>query len=96
MCSIPLIDDHGPFAPPDSAIGSQSSLCATSIIGPPPSSDPYQTKNLVKDPASKELLTKMTAEFVRAAKAVDFRIPDYADKPSDGTPKNKAAKKKKA
>ena len=41
--------------------------------------DPYETKNLVNDPASKNLLTNMQAEFDRQAKAVDFRIPDYAD-----------------
>jgi arylsulfatase A-like enzyme len=43
------------------------------------SADPYETKNLIHDPADKELLTKMQAEFDRQAKAVDFRIPEYAD-----------------
>jgi arylsulfatase A-like enzyme len=41
--------------------------------------DPYETKNLVSDPAAKDLLDKMQAEFDRQAKAVDFRIPDFAD-----------------
>jgi arylsulfatase A-like enzyme len=41
--------------------------------------DPYETKNLVNDPASKELLAKMQAWFDREAKAVGFRTPDYAD-----------------
>ena len=41
--------------------------------------DPYETKNLVGDSAAKDLLAKMQAEFDRQAKAVDFRIPDYAD-----------------
>lgn len=41
--------------------------------------DPYETKNLAADPASKELLAKMQAEFDRQAKAVDFKIPDFAD-----------------
>jgi arylsulfatase A-like enzyme len=41
--------------------------------------DPYETKNLASDPASKELLARMQAEFDRQAKAVDFRIPDFAD-----------------
>jgi arylsulfatase A-like enzyme len=41
--------------------------------------DPYETKNLVRDAASKELLAKMQAEFDKQAKAVDFRIPDFAD-----------------
>jgi arylsulfatase A-like enzyme len=43
------------------------------------SSDPYEIKNMASDPASKELLAKMQAEFDRQAKAVDFRIPDFAD-----------------
>ena len=41
--------------------------------------DPYETKNLVNDPSSKELLARMQATFDKEAKAVDFRIPDYAD-----------------
>ena len=41
--------------------------------------DPYETKNLARDPAGKELLTRTQTEFDRQAKAVDFRIPDYAD-----------------
>jgi arylsulfatase A-like enzyme len=46
--------------------------------------DPYETKNLTTDPASKDLLVKMQTEFDRQAKAVDFRIPDFADPlPSD-------------
>jgi arylsulfatase A-like enzyme len=59
--------------------------------------DPYETKNLVQDPAKKEMLAKLNAEFDRAAKAVDFRIPDYADKPGEEAPKKDGkAKKKKA
>jgi arylsulfatase A-like enzyme len=41
--------------------------------------DPYETKNLVNDPGSKELLANMQAEFDRQAKAVDFKIPEFAD-----------------
>ncbi|HMC10975.1 MAG TPA: sulfatase/phosphatase domain-containing protein, partial [Pirellulaceae bacterium] len=41
--------------------------------------DPYETKNLASAPASKDLLTKMQTEFDRQSKAVDFRIPDFAD-----------------
>ena len=41
--------------------------------------DPYEIKNLANDPAAKDLLAKMQAEFDRQAKAVDFRIPDFAD-----------------
>jgi arylsulfatase A-like enzyme len=43
------------------------------------SADPYETKNLVADPAAKELLTKMQAEFDKQAKAVDFKMPAFAD-----------------
>jgi N-acetylglucosamine-6-sulfatase len=42
-------------------------------------SDPYETKNLVADPAAKELLAAMQAEFDRQAAAVEFRVPEYAD-----------------
>jgi arylsulfatase A-like enzyme len=48
--------------------------------------DPYETRNLASDPAAKELLAAMQAEFDRQAQAVDFQIPDYADKPPDPTP----------
>jgi N-acetylglucosamine-6-sulfatase len=41
--------------------------------------DPYETKNLVNDSASKELVAKMQATFEQEAKAVDFRIPEFAD-----------------
>jgi N-acetylglucosamine-6-sulfatase len=41
--------------------------------------DPYEIKNLVNDPASKDLVAKMQTEFDRQSKAVDFRIPDFAD-----------------
>jgi len=41
--------------------------------------DPYEIKNLVSDPASKALLAKMQAEFDQQAKAVDFKIPEFAD-----------------
>ena len=42
-------------------------------------SDPYETKNLAADPAAKELLAAMQAEFDRQAAAVEFRVPEYAD-----------------
>jgi arylsulfatase A-like enzyme len=48
--------------------------------------DPYETKNLVRDPAHRNLLARMTAEFEREAKAVEYRVPDYADKPEAGSP----------
>lgn len=41
--------------------------------------DPYETKNLASDAASKPLLNAMQAEFDRQAQAIQFRIPDFAD-----------------
>jgi len=41
--------------------------------------DPYEIKNLVNDGGSKDLVAKMQAEFDRQAKAVDFRVPEFAD-----------------
>jgi len=46
-------------------------------------SDPREMKNLARDPAQKEFLARMQAEFDRQAQAVEFKIPDYADKPED-------------
>jgi arylsulfatase A-like enzyme len=43
--------------------------------------DPFEKKNLTRDPAHKDLLEQTQAEFDRQAKAVKFRIPEYADKP---------------
>jgi arylsulfatase A-like enzyme len=60
--------------------------------------DPYETKNLVADRASKDLLAKMQAEFDRQLKATQFRIPEDADKPPVGdqpAKKKKGGKKKK-
>lgn len=59
--------------------------------------DPYEVKNLAQDPAYADLRKKLEAEYDRQAKAVDFRIPEYADKPAaDGQEgaKKKAGKKK--
>ncbi|PWU12311.1 MAG: arylsulfatase [Verrucomicrobia bacterium] len=41
--------------------------------------DPYEIKNLAHDPKQKSLLKTMLTEFARQEKAVDFRVPDYAD-----------------
>ncbi len=57
--------------------------------------DPYETKNLVRDPAAAALLARMHATFDREAKAVEFRIPDYADKPGEAPAAKKSGKKKK-
>jgi arylsulfatase A-like enzyme len=40
--------------------------------------DPYETKNLVNDPAHRKLLKQMQAEDDRQTKAVKFRVPDAA------------------
>lgn len=57
--------------------------------------DPYETRNLVADPAAKALLTKMNAEFDAQVKATQFHIPDYADKPGDPSAKKQGKAKKK-
>lgn len=41
--------------------------------------DPYETHNLVQNPAAAKLLGHMQAEFDAQAKQVKFRIPPYAD-----------------
>lgn len=43
--------------------------------------DPHEMHNLVSDPAHRDLLMRMQAEFDRQAKAVEFRVPPYADMP---------------
>jgi arylsulfatase A-like enzyme len=49
--------------------------------------DPYETKNLWNVASARSLRDRMTATYDREAKAVNFRIPDYADKPeSEVTP----------
>ena len=60
--------------------------------------DPYELKNLAADPAHSVLRKQLEAEYEKQAKAIDFKIPDFADKPGaagDGA-KKKAGKKKKA
>jgi arylsulfatase A-like enzyme len=52
-------------------------------------SDPYETRNLAKDPRHKDLLASMTAELNQQIKATDYRIPDYAHKPGDAARKKK-------
>ncbi len=42
--------------------------------------DPYETRNLAKDPAHEKLLTEMTVELDLQAKALDYRVPESADK----------------
>jgi hypothetical protein len=55
-------------------------------------------KNLAGDPAYADLRQKLEAEYVRQTKAIDFKIPDFADKPAaegEEGAKKKAGKKKK-
>ena len=44
--------------------------------------DPYETKNLARDPAHRELLARLSTEFDREAKAVGYTVPAYADNPA--------------
>ena len=58
--------------------------------------DPYETRNLATDPAAADLRRKLEAEYDKQAKAIDFKIPTFADQPAPaGTeaPKKKAGKK---
>ena len=59
--------------------------------------DPYEMKNLAADPAHKDLLARMQAEFDQQVKLTQYRIPDYADKPGvgDQPAAKKGGKKKK-
>jgi arylsulfatase A-like enzyme len=59
--------------------------------------DPYEVKNLAADPAYAELRQRLEAEYVKQAKAIEFMIPEFADKPSaagDSAGKKKSGKKK--
>jgi arylsulfatase A-like enzyme len=44
--------------------------------------DPYETKNLIRDPAHQELRKQMETEFERQKEAVGFHVPSYADPPA--------------
>src|SRR5262249_34506859 len=50
-------------------------------------SDPYETKNLVKDEAHAALRKELEAEYDRQARAINFRIPDFADDPAKDVPR---------
>lgn len=52
--------------------------------------DPYELKNRYDDPSADALRTRLEAEYERQVAAIDFRIPDFADKP--GTAPTKAGK----
>lgn len=44
--------------------------------------DPYEIHNLAKDPAAAMLRKDLEAEYDRQSKAIDFRIPPFADDPA--------------
>ena len=48
--------------------------------------DPYETKNLAGDPAAKDLLAKMQAEFDSQQGATGYFVPEFADKAPEQTP----------
>jgi arylsulfatase A-like enzyme len=48
--------------------------------------DPYETKNLARDAAAKDLLAKMQAEFAEQQRAAGFFVPEFADKAPEQTP----------
>jgi arylsulfatase A-like enzyme len=43
--------------------------------------DPYQLRNLFRDAGSADLRGRLEAEYERQARAIAFRIPDFADAP---------------
>jgi arylsulfatase A-like enzyme len=47
--------------------------------------DPYETKNLIRDPAHQALRRQLETEFQRQKEAVGFRVPAYADPPASAT-----------
>jgi arylsulfatase A-like enzyme len=48
--------------------------------------DPYETNNIVRSPPHRDLLQTMQAEYDRQAKAVEFRVPPYADVQPEPSP----------
>jgi arylsulfatase A-like enzyme len=47
--------------------------------------DPYETNNLARSSGHEKLLRQMQVEFDRQARAVDFRVPPYADELTGGS-----------
>jgi arylsulfatase A-like enzyme len=45
--------------------------------------DPYETRNLIDDPASAPLRVRMLAEHDRLVREVNFRVPPFVDRPPD-------------
>jgi arylsulfatase A-like enzyme len=44
--------------------------------------DPYETRNLARDPAARDLLARMEQEHDRQAALVHYQVPAYADTPT--------------
>ena len=55
--------------------------------------DPYELKNLARDPAHAALRAKLGAEWDAQVRATGFHIPAFADKPGDAPAKKKTKKK---
>jgi arylsulfatase A-like enzyme len=48
--------------------------------------DPYEMKNLFRDPAAADLRRRLEMEYDRQAEAIQFRIPAFADDPKKDEP----------
>lgn len=55
--------------------------------------DPYEIRNLARDPAHKDLLKRMNTEFERQVKATGYHVPAHAD--AEGSVNDQAPGKKK-
>ena len=42
--------------------------------------DPYETRNLARDPTHANLMAEMAAEMERLSKEVAYQVPPHADK----------------
>lgn len=51
--------------------------------------DPYELHNLYADPAHLALRNELEAEYVRQAKAIGFRVPEFADVPGVDEPRRR-------
>ena len=60
--------------------------------------EPLCCLNRALEAAYADLRKQLEAEYAKQAKAIDFKIPDFADKPGEANegPKKKPGKKKKA
>lgn len=56
--------------------------------------DPYELKNLAKEESAAALKKELEAEYERQSKAIDFKIPSFADDPKKAPPPKKKKKDK--